>query len=296
MDTVLALWKQPGPAFRFVEFSVLVAFESNHCLEWLLPERNDQPLAFIPFHSANRVVVGFGVYGPQDGVLTRGYPDHAAVPLGGLFWSGADLSFDISKQVVVFALQAFVISRLSTEIKDQLKGAYERDRGAQPMRIRTEALERQKVTKSSGAEKDNQEVKEPVDAFQRPSTSNMVERVSEHVEAYQLKVLFHFSFLCCGGGAGCVGAAGCLGPTLVPGLGCRGPIEWIPKSPLGLSTMSDVITLVSVLFSDIGVVSDWLVQLGSVEVDGCSSTRRPRNDTTKCIRESNNAEMLGVCI
>lgn len=214
---------------EFAHLGIFPAFERHDSTQYSMVERNDQSLiARKNPRGVESVIIGFGIKGAKHRWLIRSDANHPALPFGAYFRGVADISLNISEKAVVIALQGLMISRLPTEIPNELEGSYYGHGKTEPKLLNTEP--RENIPDCGRTKDDHKEIKEAAPPLQRPPASCMVERVSQDIETDVLSVCCHFYFL--GGGGDVVGWRG-PGPASGIGLdGCLGPIDLIARSDI----------------------------------------------------------------
>lgn len=263
-------------AAKFGQLTVPCAFKGNEAAEKPVPKWDMEPLR-AGFHRGRveRIVVGLGVDGAEQGWLVGGDADHAALPASALLGGGVGVGLDVGEQQIVVALQCRVKAREATEIEDELQRTDHSDGEADPDLAHIEG--RESIGRRRRSEYDDQKVEEAVPALERPPSGGVVEGVAQNIEADVLAVWGHGHFS--GGGFVPGDGDGCRGPTLLSGsFGWRGPAELIEIfSPPGLRLPWSIACSV---FLFIPIVSFWSVQKGMKAPGGAVNVPRCRQPIT----------------
>ena len=221
-----------GAAGRsFFNGSVFVAVEGNESPEYLMVQRYNKSL--ITRKEGRRiegVVVCLGIQSLQGGWLVGSDLNHPRLKLSYLVGTDRLGAFDISQKIVIVPLELLVIPCLSTKVKNQLQGADDRYQNACNFSSKRSIIH--KFADDCGASDNDGKVKNPVNSLQTPSSSRVVERISQYVEAKKFRA-DHCCYLSdLGGGGLTVGATGWRGPTELSGfLGCIGPSDFLIGTP-----------------------------------------------------------------
>jgi hypothetical protein len=269
--------------FDLRDLEVLPPVRCNEPAEQLIEHRDHEPLLRVEVHRVNRIVVCRSIDGFQNWWLICGNAKHLSMPSCGIDLGWIRLRFCIRKKIVVGFLQDLMISGLSAEIEDELKCTYDRNRSTNPLRSNSNAF--RKIAEGRGTENHYQEIEGPVHPLQRTTPRRVVERVSQDVEADEVRVLLHLALYFFGGGAGW---AGCLGPTWVPGDGreltATGAAGW--RGPALLIEIASVVRHTRrsnpprSFFPVIEIVSLCWFHLGMKGAAGCGNTRQRRHPIT----------------
>lgn len=212
------------PGLDLADLFVMVSLERAPVFEKSVPPRDNEALAFVPFHGANRVVVGSCIDCTHDRRLIAGYTDHSTEPKCIVSVSRVNLGLNLGQQIIIVTLKLLVRSRSSSKIKGQLCRTYHSNGNAERITGPVEIIEN--IADSGCAKHYNTEVKHAVEPLKSEPTRSVIKCVSQGIEA---SVFNTHDYFFPGGVTGADGfGVGCLGPTLVSicmigDAGWRGP-------------------------------------------------------------------------
>lgn len=163
------------------------------------------------------IIVGFGVYRSQDWWLVCRNPRQFSCPFSPILYGRLYVFFYLGKQAIVITLQRLMISGCPSEVEYKLGRSNHCDRKSSPHGINSEFG--QQIAHGGSAKKDDCEIEQPVPQLKESSSSCVIKRVPQRVEAQIVRIAdFQLSPF-----------GGVLGLAFVL-LGCRTPAARIPSA------------------------------------------------------------------